>query len=151
MVQVLSYTRVPPPPSNRPEFECVCVCVGLSLGLLILKFFNNVSLKLLGSNSIGFGGGFSQIELGLIDFGLDRELGLAYSCTSYWRLIGTNCPTAAWLVYKEDLNPMQKKVVFPTYYNPYFFYFWKFPFSFLSVSESIIQFGSQDLCLVVLR
>ena len=129
----------------------VCVCVGLGLGLLILKFLNNVSLKLLGSNSIRFGGGLSQIELSLIDLGHDRELGLADSCSSYWRLIGTNCPTAAWLVYKEDPNPMQKKVVFPTDYNPYFCYFWKFPFSFLSVSESIIQSGSQDLCLVVLR
>ena len=37
----------------------------------------------------------SQIELGLIDFGLDRELGLADSYSSYWQLIGTNCPTAA--------------------------------------------------------
>ena len=50
----------------------------------------------------------SQIELGLIDFGLDRELGLAVSYSSYWQLLGTNCPTAAWLVYKEDPNPMHK-------------------------------------------
>ena len=54
----------------------------------------------------------SQIELGLIDFGLDRELGLAVSYSSYWQLIGTNCLTAAWLVYKEDPNPMHENNVF---------------------------------------
>ena len=54
----------------------------------------------------------SQIELGLIDFGLDRELGLTVSYSSYWQLLGTNCPTTAWLVYKEDPNPMQKKKFF---------------------------------------
>ena len=54
----------------------------------------------------------NQIEFGLIDFGLDRELSLAVSYNSYWQLIGTNYPTAAWLVYKEDPNPMQEKNVF---------------------------------------
>ena len=53
-----------------------------------------------------------QIELGLFDFGLDGELGLAVSYSSYWKLLGTNCPTAAWLVYKEDPNPMQQRECF---------------------------------------
>ena len=121
MVQVLSHTNAPPPPSDRPECECMCVCVcvlggggGGGLCLLILKFFNNVSLKLLGSNSIGFGGGLSQIELGLIDFGLDRFL---QQLLAVDRNQLPNCSTAAWLVYKEDPNPMKKKVFFPTDYN----------------------------------
>ena len=78
-----------------------CVCVGLGLGLLILKFFEQCFFKTFGVQSIELGGG-----LGLIDFGLDRELG----CSSYWRLMETNCPTGAWLVYKKDPNPMQKMV-----------------------------------------
>ena len=87
MVQVLLHMRA----YVRPGW------VRVGLGLLILKFFEQCFFQTFGLQSIGLGGG-----LGLIDFELDRELG----CSSYWRLIETNCPTAAWLVYKEDPNPM---------------------------------------------
>ena len=54
MVQVLPHTRAPSQSSDRPSRAgSECVCVGL--GLLILNFLNNVSLKLLGSKRVGLG------------------------------------------------------------------------------------------------